>query len=190
MWVYCPPDRFILQVSKIQRLREKQKRRGKESFEPPPGWLVVLTATVGPGLMSSRRHFNEASTLPQKSPLHSPLNPLLEATNSLSPNASASLPAGTGPQDPQLGSSVCVCVCMCVYVCVFVGSWMITFIPKEPANSSQTTTGHRKTDQLSFFSLCCLVSFFSNQRAVGCIISLTSAVWGGVNLLITTQGHI
>lgn len=179
VWACCPPDYFLsVQETKAERKTEKKEKR---EFELPPRWLVVLTATVGLGLMSSRPHFNESAP-PKKSPSHSLLNPLLEAPNSVA-KCGESQPTGTGPQDPQLGSSVCVCVCL------WAAEWSLSSLKSQPIHLRPPLATEKLTNY-HFFPLPSVFFFFSNQRAVGCIISLTSAVWGGVNLLITTQGHI
>lgn len=62
---------------------------------------------MGPGLMSSRPHSNEAPA-PQKSASHSPLNPLLEDANTVSPNTVCLCQLELGHGIHSL-TQVCVC---------------------------------------------------------------------------------
>lgn len=162
----------LFEVSREQ----KQRRIAKRKFWAAPSLISGVNSNSGPGLISSRPRFNES--LPKKSPSRSPLKPLLEAPNSVAKRG-VSLPTGTGPRDPQLGSRS---------VCLWAAEWSLSSLKSQPIQPRPPLATEKLTNY-NFFPPCSSV-FFSNQRATGCIISLTSAVWGGVNLLITTQGHI
>lgn len=98
---------------------------------------------------------------------------------------------------PAESSECCVAKCsMCcsqlepghseAWACVWAAEWSLSSLKSQSIHlqplvaAGKLTSYHPPPPPL----------LFSNQKAVGCIISLTSAIWGGVNLLITTQGHI
>lgn len=107
---------------------------------------MVLTATVGPGLMSSRPHFNETSAPPKITLSHSPLNPPTGSSEQCVAKRGVSQPTGTGPRDPHLGSSVCMCVCL------WAAEWSLSSLKSQPIHLRPPLAAEKLTNY-HFFPL-------------------------------------